>query len=223
MRWKESIPSKAELRDAKRDAVLRESAIAFNRNGFHGTSLDDVARRLGVTKATLYYYFPTKQAVLKACCERSMDIVFKNLEHARAEGTTGREKLMLVVSGFIEYLVGDVSVSVMMLEEDTLDEADRLAITKLRDKFETALRDLVREGIKDGSIVPCDPKLVVFAVLGATNWVTRWFKSDGPWTRPQVAAAVTEFVERALSTSPAPGLTTNVATRKVKKPQSERA
>jgi TetR/AcrR family transcriptional regulator len=222
MRWKESIPSKAQLRDAKRDAVLREAALAFNRNGFHGTSLDDVAQRLGVTKATLYYYFPNKQAVLRACCEQSMEFVFKNLERACEQGHTGRERLMLVISGFIEYLAGEVSVSVMMLEEDTLDVTDRAAVTQLRDRFEHALRELVREGITDGSIVPCDPKLVVFALLGATNWVTRWFRGEGSWTRAQVAAAITEFCERALNPAPPAALATQVGGRKTRRTAHER-
>ena len=70
--WKNTVPGKDELYEAKREALLREAASAFNRQGFHATSLEDIAQRLGVTKAALYHYFPNKQTLLMACFRKAM-------------------------------------------------------------------------------------------------------------------------------------------------------
>ncbi len=212
-RWKSGVPSRSELRDAKRDAVLREAATSFNKRGFHGTSLDDVAQRLGVTKAALYYYFSNKQAVLKACFDLAMEVAFDNIARAKREGRNGRERLKMALGDFLEYIIDEHSVSITMMEEDTLSPDDLKSVKEARTKFEYELREFVREGIKDGSIIPCDPKLVVLAMLGAMNWVPRWFKPDGPWSRSEIEVLMSDLLERMISTEPAEKLQTPRRTR----------
>lgn len=216
IRWKSSVPSRAELRDAKREAVLREASISFNRRGYHGTSLEDVAQRLGVTKAALYYYFPNKQAVLKACFDNVMREGLENVERARQAKVSGREKIRIVLSNFLEHLVSEMSVSVAMMEDDALSPEDVAEVKAQRDSFEEALRGFIREGIKDGSIVPCDPKLAGFVLLGAVNWVPRWFKNEGAWTSKQMALGLTELLDRMLSKEPIRSLTTSIGSLREK-------
>ena len=206
--WRAAVLTEAELRRAKQAVILREAAQLINRRGFHAASLDELAARLGVTKAALYHYFPSKQALLKACFDDVMAAAFRNLAQARAEGRSGREKLRLTFSGYLQHIIDEVSVAVVTIEEDSLTPEDRKAVIVARDRFERSLRDLVREGIRDGSVVPCDPKMVVFSMLGAVNWVTRWYRSDGAWSRADVAAGVSAFLDRALSTSPVSSLLT---------------
>jgi TetR/AcrR family transcriptional regulator len=212
--WKNTALSRDALHEAKREALLREAAAAFNRRGFHATSLDDIARNLGVTKAALYHYFPNKNALLQACFEKAMAVAFASLEQARRKGTSGREKLRLTLSGYLEEMIDELNCCVVLMEEHALAPKDRAKLVQDRDRFEHALRDLVREGIRDGSIVPCDPKLAVFAILGALNWVPKWFRETGPWSALQLAESFTELFDRALSSKPASALTPDVGARK---------
>ena len=76
--------------------------------------------------------------------------------------------------------------------------------------FERSLRALVKEGIADGSIAPCDPKLAIFVVLGALNWVSKWFKPSGAWKPDQLVEALTQIFERALSSDPVSALPLSV-------------
>jgi TetR/AcrR family transcriptional regulator len=208
--WKDTVPSEGAIRDAKRQALLREAARAFNRHGFHATSLDELARKLGVTKAALYHYFPSKKALLKACFDEVMRAAVANLNQAIRHGKSGREKLRMVFAGYLKEIINELSVAVVTVEDNTLSAEDRSAVVKERDKFENTLRDLVREGIKDGSIVPCDPKLVVLTMLGAMNWVPRWFHHGGGWSEEQLADAMTEILDRAISTQPVRALSQRV-------------
>jgi TetR/AcrR family transcriptional regulator len=212
--WKNTALGRDALHEAKREALLREAAAAFNRQGFHATSLDDIARNLGVTKAALYHYFPNKNAVLQACFDKAMACAFKSLEHARHTGTTGRQKLRLTLSGYLEQLIDELNCCVVLIEENALAPKERARLVQDRDRFEHALRDLVREGIADGSIVPCDPKLAVFAILGALNWVPKWFRDSGPWSALQLTGAFTELFDRALSSAPTATLTPDVGAAK---------
>jgi TetR/AcrR family transcriptional regulator len=208
--WRNTVPSRDELFEAKREALLREAAAAFNRHGFHATSLDNIAQNLGLTKAALYHYFPNKQTLLSACFERAMEVAFASLATARREGGSGREKLCRTLSLYVEHMIDELSCCVVLLEDNALSPADHATQLIERDKFERALRDLVREGIVDGSIVTCDPKLVVFAMLGAINWIPKWFRQRGEWSPGQLTGALVELFDRMLSRSPSASLTANV-------------
>jgi TetR/AcrR family transcriptional regulator len=155
------FPSREDLHEVKRRAVLREAATSFNARGFHATSLADVAKSLGVTKAALYHYFPNKNALLVGCFDQAMRICFASLEAGRRAGTNGRERLLLTLTGYLTQVIDELSFAVILLEEGALEPADYAKLVAERDRFERALRRLVRDGIKDGSITPCDPKLVV--------------------------------------------------------------
>jgi TetR/AcrR family transcriptional regulator len=58
--------------------------------------------------------------------------------------------------------------------------------------------------------VPCDPKLAIFVILGAMNWVPKWFKPSGAWKPEQLTLALSQIFERALSSAPAVALPRDV-------------
>jgi TetR/AcrR family transcriptional regulator len=208
--WNQVVPSGSELHSAKRRAVLREAAQAFNRQGYHATTLESVAKRLGITKAAIYHYFPNKTALLKACFDEVMEAAFTNLAHAKANGRNGREKLRGVFAGYLAHILDEVTVAVVVLDDGALTAEDRRSAYAKRDRFEHALRELVQEGIEDGSVVPCDPKLVIMALLGAVNWVPRWYRRDGEWSAEQLATLMSELLDRSISTQPSRSLTRGV-------------
>jgi TetR/AcrR family transcriptional regulator len=194
----------------KRREVLREAAASFNFKGYHATSMNEIAASLGVTKAALYYYFPNKNSLLAACFEHAMDACFASLERARKEGRNGRERLVLTMSYYVAQLMNELNCCVVLMEEKALEPEDHAKLVRQRDRFERALRGFVRDGIEDGSIVPCDPKLAVFVILGAMNWVPKWFKPSGAWKSDQLNAALSQFFERLISSSPAAALARDV-------------
>ena len=217
-RWNIGIPNSSELRDSKREAVLREAASSFNSRGYHGTSLEEIAQRLNVTKPALYYYFPNKQAMLKACFDQAMDVAFDNLARAARDGRSGLDKLRIALSDLLNYFISDHCVAITVLEEGSLSEADLAEVKDQRRRFEQGLRAFVAEGIDDGSIVPCDPKLAVLALLGSINWVTRWYRPDGDWSREQLGAHLGELLERMLSAAPAATLRVEPAVDRMPQP-----
>jgi TetR/AcrR family transcriptional regulator len=204
------FPTKEDIHGIKRLAVLREAAASFNLRGYHGTSMNEIALSLGVTKAALYHYFPTKNALLAACFEHAMEKAFGSLERARRQGRNGRERLVLTIAGYVTELLDELNCCVVLMEEHALEPADRAELVRERDRFERTLRGLVREGIADGSVAPCDPKLAIFVILGAMNWVPKWFKSSGAWKPQQLTAALSQIFDRAISSTPAPQMARDV-------------
>jgi AcrR family transcriptional regulator len=201
--WNNAVPAVERQRQSKREALLREAAASFNRQGFHGTSLNDIAKKLGVTKAALYTYVPSKEDLLYFCHDWAMDGAFESLENAKGAGGSGLEKLRNTLHHYLDRMLMEEGAFVVLLEEYALKPAHAKDIIKRRDEFEAELRGFVVEGIRDGSVVPCNEKLAVFLALGALNWVRKWYSPQGAWTGEQVAEALTQMIERAIASSPA--------------------
>jgi TetR/AcrR family transcriptional regulator len=204
------FPTREDVHGIKRLEVLREAAASFNFKGYHATSMNEIAASLGVTKAALYHYFPNKNSLLAACFEYAMDAAFASLERARKVGRNGRERLVLTMSYYVAELLNELNCCVVLMEEQALEPEDHAKLVRQRDRFERALRAFVREGIEDGSVVPCDPKLAIFVILGAMNWVPKWFKPSGLWKSDQLNAALAQMFERLISSSPVAAMARDV-------------
>jgi TetR/AcrR family transcriptional regulator len=214
-KWANAVPSRAEQTEHKRKAIIREAARVFNRRGSHGTTLEDVAERLSVTKTALYRYVDNKNDLLCACHEEAMEIANEHLLHGERTGKTGLEKIQIAMTGYLRSMISELGVPVLLLEENALEKVSALRIVEQRDKFEARLRALVKLGIEDGSIVPVDPKLAVFMVLGAVHWVTKWYSATGPWSAEDVSAALIELATRGLAAKPSRSLSHSVAARSI--------
>ena len=209
--WNNAVPGPGEQFTRKREALLREAAQSFNRRGYHGTSLTAIAKKLGVTKAALYTYVPSKEELLYYCHDSAMDAALEALEQGRERGRNGLEKFTITLIGYLELMLSQEGSFVLLMEEHAMRPAHVKAIIRRRDQFEQGMRDLVSAGIKDGSVAPCNPKLATFVALGALNWVRKWYTPAGPWSSHQTAFALTEMIQRALSSRPSPGLTQDPA------------
>jgi TetR/AcrR family transcriptional regulator len=204
--WKDAVPVPSAQFDRKREVLLREAAASFNRRGYHGTSLTEIAKKLGVTKAALYTYVPSKEELLYYCHDAAMDSAIESLHKAQASPGTGLQRLTLTLRHYLEMMLGQEGGYVVLLEENAMKPAHVRAIVKRRDQFEQGLREFVVEGIADGSIVRCNPKLAVFMMMGALNWGRKWYRPNGTWSGVQIANALTEMLGRSLSSTPADAL-----------------
>ena len=209
-RWASALPDREEILETKRKAIIREAAKVFNRRGSHGATLDDVAERLGVSKAALYRYVQSKQDLLYACHEEAMEIARESVDKGEQEGSTGLEKIQIGMSTYLREMIGAMGVPVLILEENSLTGEQARHIMYLRDEFEKRMRRLVEEGIADGSILPLNPKLAMFMLLGAVHWVTKWYSPDGAWTADEVADALIEMATRGLAAQPGDRLTATI-------------
>ncbi len=199
--WRQ-LPSTADLRDRKIEALYHQAALAFHENGYAGTSLADIAGRLGISKATLYHYVGNKQELLLGCHLVGSDAADAALAQVPKTGLTGLQKLRLALRCHLEYIIGKDSASMVVLETSALTPENFKIVSARRDRFQRGFTRLIQEGIKDGSVVRCDPKLATFAVLGGANWVEKWYRPGGPWTSNQIAASMADMMLRALAAKP---------------------
>jgi len=191
-RWKKVVPDQSAQRELRLDALYRVASAAFRQNGYHGTSLVDIAAELGVSKPSLYYYVKNKQDLLYQCHLVAADQALAAL--CEDPALSGFERFKRSIANYIEAIIGDESASVVILEEKSLNPAQLENVIKQRDQFDRRLRAIVEAGHHDGSIVTCNPKMAVFTALGAANWVTKWYRPTGAWSVEEIAQTVADLV-----------------------------
>lgn len=162
----------------QRDRVLRAAAECFNRKGYSGTSLKDVANVLGLTDAALYYYVRNKEELVYQCYVRAGDLARDALERAIAEGESGLDQVRLYIRNHVELIVGESGPLAIMSEIPSLTAAHRDEILDVSREHSTNFEAILERGIDDGSIAPCDIRMTGNAIMGAINWIPKWFHGD---------------------------------------------
>jgi TetR/AcrR family transcriptional regulator len=178
----------------RRAEILRSASAAFARRGFHGASVEEIARTLGMRKGNLYYYFRNKEEILYFCHDYSLDILLRLLEEVSDAPGPADEKLRKLVAGFVHVIVDELQGSWLTHEMHALSPALLRKVIAKRDLFEAGVRKLVREGMDAGVFQAGDPKLASFALLGSLNWITRWYSPGGERSSKEIAESFARFV-----------------------------
>ena len=158
---------------AKRRKVIRAAGEAFRRRGYHNTSMTDIAKALGLTKAALYYYVKNKEEVLFECHLMVYEAMAQVLEAPRSEGQSGLDYLTDIFTRLVELLTRD-GLS-LLTDVNSLSGEWHENVLAQRGNIERTITDIVTSGMKDGSIRNGDPRLTVFFFMGALNWLNAWY------------------------------------------------
>jgi len=188
------------LRDhgIKREAVIKVAARAFNERGFHNTSLDDIAAALDVTKPTIYYYVENKEQLLFECSRAGLKLIMDGIEEQQDSKATARERLAVVIARYAEAITSDFGWCMVQAENQDLSPAMSRKVKALKSQIDQGLRGLIRAGVADGSIRPCDEKMTAFALAGALNWIAHWYRSDDKLGAAQIAQRFVELFQLGL-------------------------
>jgi len=162
----------------QRDRMLSAAAHCFNQKGYSGTSLKDVADRLGLTDPALYYYVRNKEELVYLCYVRAAEVGREAMQLAIAKGDNGLDKVLLYLRNHVNFMVGERGPVAIMSEIPSLKLEHREEVLAFSRKHSAAFEALLEEGIADGSISPCDIRMTGNAIMGAVNWIPKWYHGD---------------------------------------------
>jgi AcrR family transcriptional regulator len=199
---KNELFDRSTLRERRREAIIRAAARAFNREGFHNTSMDDLAAALNTSKPTLYQFFENKQRLLYACHQHAMDHGEEALALAHRDGTSGREKLAIFCRRYMHGVMDDFGSCAVLTDVDALLGDDRTAAIDRRTRISAATRKLIEEGLQDHSLASVDSKLATLFVLSVVNWILIWYRPDGDRTRDEIVEAFIAMIDNGLTPRP---------------------
>ncbi len=181
----------------QRNRMLKAAASCFNAKGFSGTSLKDVANHLSLTDAALYYYVRNKEELVYQCYLRAAELGKEAMDRGRCDGPCGFEQAFLYIRYHVEIFVGDRGPVAIMSEIPSLKPAHRSEILKISRMHSAGFENILSAGIEDGSIVDCDVRMTGNAIMGAINWIPKWFHGDAALAK-KVAREFPEILTSGL-------------------------
>lgn len=190
-----------ERRENRREEILRAAQDLFHRQGYANTSLDDIARAVGIKREGVYYYFPNRTQILitiiKPLGLQLRDRVREILE----SDASPEEKICQTVENHLMRFENRFAESKITLRDDYFAEnEDVLAeMQPIWDEYETLWVAIISEGQDKGAFdATLDPRLAHLGILGLCNWVARWYKPGSSIPVPDLIAMYNRMVLRSL-------------------------
>lgn len=203
--------------DVKRVAILETAAHLFLERGYRSTSMRELASMLKITKPALYYYFQNKEEILVECYRAGISSIEGFLDSAELEAGSGLEKVKAYLRVYATAIVShDFGRCVAMLDDSELSRPARRQVRTMKRGIDASIRSFIEEGIADGSINSCNPKLAAFAAAGAINWIGTWYRPDGGLSADEIAHGFAELLTLGLAAR-AGGRSGNGAGRQITK------
>jgi AcrR family transcriptional regulator len=186
-------PRNVDPQASTRVDILKSAAAAFRRLGYHGATVQQIAAALHMKKGNLYYYFKNKEEILFACHQYSLDRLMAILHEVQQSGLAADEKLRRLVHAFVHTILDELHGTALFLDLEALTPAHLKAVIGRRDEFDHGVRAVLEEGMASGVFSRGDQKLLAFALLGAVNWIPRWFDPGGAASSHQIADLFSDF------------------------------
>ncbi len=182
----------------KRDAIIRAATEVINEKSYAQATMSEIAANLDLRDAALYYYFDGKQSLAYACHVRSLELFERLIAVADAAGENGLSKLRRFIRGMLD----DAEANGPQLyfgDYSYLAEAQRYDVGQWAARLTADLERFLIEGIADGSVVACEPEVVVQLLLGMLIWLAKWV--------PAVEGMTVDRLMRSIATASLDGLT----------------
>jgi AcrR family transcriptional regulator len=169
--------------------ILACALEAFEEQGYHATTVRDIARRVGVTVPALYYHYENKQALLVELLMGSMQGLLDRCAAAVAQaGDRPVDQFSAIVECVVLYMASRGSQGLLDSEIRSLEPENRVRYVALRDRLEETLGEIIVRGVTVGEFATEFPEESRRMVLTACNAVARWYHLDGPVSPEEMAS-----------------------------------
>jgi AcrR family transcriptional regulator len=172
------------------ESLLAVAVAVFNERGYDGTSMEDLSRRLGISKSSIYHHVASKEELLALALDRSLDGLFAAADEVTASSDPAIDRLERLVRGSVAVLAERLPYVTLLLRARGNTPTERKALAR-RKPFDEIVADLVKEAERDGDIRPdVDPAITARLLFGMVNSLVEWYRpgSRGPAAGPDALA-----------------------------------
>jgi AcrR family transcriptional regulator len=197
---------KSATHDLKRDQILDVAAQCFARQSFPAASMNDIATACGTSKARLYHYYESKEAILldllDRYTQRLLALIGEAEARAQRKNLSEREALNELVRAFLtEYETSATRHVALVHDTKFLGEAQReLILNRQRDVVAAFTRFLKRAYPE--RVTSLNQTALTMMLFGMINWTFTWLRPGGPMSYSAFADEVVAVLERGMTGGP---------------------
>jgi AcrR family transcriptional regulator len=184
----------------KQAEIFAAALHLFQAKGYHGASMQDLADAVGMQKASLYYYFRSKEELLVRVCERGTGAFTQELAEIVASDLNAREKLRRALECHLVALCEQLDLfTVFLREQKFLGAAQKKQLRGEGNKHAQLLALILEQGVATGEFRAMNVTVTTLAILGMCNWMYEWYSPDGALQPREIAAMFSELVLNGLA------------------------
>lgn len=185
--------------EKKKEEILRSAAAVFAEKGYHGTTMEEVAARLLMTKGSMYYYFKNKDDLLYHCHKMIMNLSINTMKEIMESPLTAVEKLEKAIKSHINLATSEKSMFMVMHKPSQHFTDDYLTdILNSRSMYAQYFDAIILEGINKKEFQQVDVKMIRMIILGALNWTQEWYDPKGEKTAEEISEAFANYLLKML-------------------------
>ena len=193
-------PSANERKAYTRDSILDVAVRVFRERGYDGASLEHVARRAHITKASIYYHVRSKEELLELGVGRALDALFGVLKEAGASHGAHAGRVRYVVRRTIEISIDRLPEVALLLRVRGNTSVERRVIERRR-KFDRIIAKMIASAQREGGIrKDIEPHLATRLLFGMLNSITEWYRPAGALGAVEIADAVAKIAFGGIET-----------------------
>ncbi|HEY3470739.1 MAG TPA: TetR/AcrR family transcriptional regulator [Amycolatopsis sp.] len=172
------------------ESLLRVAVSAFTERGFDGTSMEDLSRKLGISKSAIYHHVRSKDELLRLAVDRALDGLFAEVATVDALDGPAIDKLEHLVRASVGVLIEQLPFVTLLLRIRGNTKVERAALAR-RKEFDRIVADLVAKAAADGDLRPdIDPNISARLLFGMVNSIAEWYRPRGGVPAGALADAV---------------------------------
>lgn len=157
-------------------AILSEAKQLFSIKGYRGTTLKDLTSSFGVSRPSIYYYYKSKMELLSELHLKGFNEAKSNFDQILSTNLPTREKFKKILEVHTRTLANDTELhKIFYLDEMEIPDMLRKEIRKRRRDYTDRIIEVYKKGVVEGIFKKIDPKMAVYLLLGACNWITMWY------------------------------------------------
>ena len=174
-------------------------AELFARKGYHSTSMREIARELGMSQSSLYYYFKSKEDILFALMNGAMDEALTTLERICAADLPPADKLEQVLDFYARYYTGNQERETLLVHEmNSLGPVYREVLIGKQRRYVRLITSMLGEVADTGAMKSIHPTVATFAFFGMVHYTVKWYHRDGPVDVDELASIFVEIFTRGI-------------------------
>jgi AcrR family transcriptional regulator len=183
---------------SRRDEILYAAGQLFSRQGFHATSMRDLARAVNLQGGSLYAHIESKEEVLFELVNHAADKFLKSAETAPTD-LSPKEQLAHLIRGHLEVIACELdNATVFFHEWKFLKPELQARIKTRRDRYEEHFHKTIAAGVASGHFRVEDTRLATLFVLSALNWTYHWYQPQGRLSLKALSSQYCNLVFRTL-------------------------
>ena len=181
------------------DRICEAAITLFRKRGYHGTPMRSIASAIGLEAGSLYYHFASKQEILFAIIDGTMNDLLEGLQTAtEGPGNPGQRLHAAVRFHVLFHAYRRDEAFISRSELRSLTQANLRRSLGKRDHYEELLCRVLAAGMSTGDFDVPDARLATMAILTMCSAVADWFSERGPLTAEGVAASYAAMVLRTV-------------------------